>query len=31
MLNPAHPRMVDVRIVSSALFRFDSRLAVRLT
>lgn len=31
MLNPAHPRMADVRIVSSTRFRFDPRLAVTLT
>lgn len=30
MLNPAHPRMADVRIVSSTRFRFDPRLAVTL-
>jgi RES domain-containing protein len=30
MLNPAHPRMIDVRIVSSTEFRFDPRLAVTL-
>lgn len=28
MLNPAHPRMVDVRIVSPEPFRFDPRLAL---
>ena len=28
MLNPAHPRMIDVRIVASTRFRFDPRLAV---
>jgi RES domain-containing protein len=27
MLNPAHPSMVDVRIVASEPFRFDQRLA----
>ena len=27
MLNPAHPRMADVRIVASEPFRFDPRLA----
>jgi RES domain-containing protein len=27
MLNPAHPRMIDVRIMSSTRFRFDPRLA----
>jgi RES domain-containing protein len=27
MVNPAHPRMVQVRIVASAPFRFDQRLA----
>ena len=30
MLNPAHPRMADVRIIPSMPFRFDSRLAVTL-
>ncbi len=30
MLNPAHPRMSDVRIISSTPFRFDPRLAVAL-
>ena len=30
MLNPAHPRMVDVQIVSLTPFRFDPRLAVML-
>jgi RES domain-containing protein len=30
MLNPAHPRIADVRIVSSTPFRFDPRLAVTL-
>jgi RES domain-containing protein len=30
MLNPAHPRMIDVRIVSSTEFSFDPRLAVTL-
>ena len=27
MLNPAHPRMADVRIVASEPLRFDPRLA----
>jgi RES domain-containing protein len=27
MLNPAHPRMADVRIVSTRAFQFDPRLA----
>jgi RES domain-containing protein len=30
MLNPAHPRMADVRIASSRPFRFDPRRATRL-
>jgi hypothetical protein len=30
MLNPAHPRMTDVRIIASTRFRFDPRLAVAL-
>jgi RES domain-containing protein len=29
MLNPAHPRMNEVRIVAKRLFRFDDRLAMR--
>ena len=28
VLNPAHPRMREVKIVSTRLFRFDPRLAV---
>ena len=28
MLNPAHPRMREVKIISSRAFRFDARLAV---
>jgi RES domain-containing protein len=28
VVNPAHPRMRDVRIISSRTFRFDPRLAV---
>lgn len=31
MLNPAHPRMSEVRIVSAIDFRLDPRLATRLT
>jgi RES domain-containing protein len=31
MLNPAHARMADMRIVAEEPFRFDSRLAVGLT
>jgi RES domain-containing protein len=31
MLNPAHPRMTEVRVVSQERFRFDPRLAVGLT
>lgn len=30
MLDPQHPRMADVRIVTCEPFRFDPRLAVRL-
>ena len=30
MLNPAHPRMSDVRVISSMPFHFDPRLAVTL-
>ena len=29
MLNPAHPRMADVKIVAAEPFRFDPRLATR--
>jgi RES domain-containing protein len=30
MLNPAHPRMADVRVVGSEPFRLDARLAVSI-
>jgi RES domain-containing protein len=31
LLNPAHPRMAEVRIVAQEPFHFDSRLAIDLT